>query len=58
MKVTIDYHLCEATGVCSQLCPEDVLEHDHGRTNVINAMACTQCWICVDNCVSGAIEID
>ena len=58
MVVTIDYDLCEATGVCAEVCPEDVLEHDNGRTNVINAAACTRCWICVDNCVSGAIEID
>ena len=56
--VRIDYDLCESTGCCSMVCPEDVLAHEKGKTRVINMAACTSCWICVDNCVSGAIEID
>jgi len=55
--VRIDPDLCEATGVCADVCPEEVLEHSHGTTRVINAMACTECWICIENCASGAIEI-
>ena len=55
--VKIDYDLCEATGVCAEICPEDVLEHINGSTKVIAAEKCTECWICVENCVSGAIEI-
>ncbi len=58
MSVTINYQLCEATGVCEQVCPEDVFMHTEGVTKVIQPSACTQCWICVDNCVAGAIEID
>lgn len=58
MSVTIDRDLCENTGCCSMVCPEDVLEHENNRTSVINPQACTSCWICVDHCVSGAIEID
>lgn len=58
MIVRIDYDVCESTGVCAQVCPEDVFEHDGGRTHVVKPEACTNCWICVDNCVSGAVEID
>ncbi len=55
--IRIDADLCEATGVCSAVCPEDVLESGTGPTRVVRPEACTECWICVENCVSGAIEI-
>jgi Fe-S-cluster-containing hydrogenase component 2 len=56
--VRIDAEVCEATGVCAQVCPEDVFEHEDGVTRVVQAQACTECWTCVENCASGAIEID
>lgn len=55
--VRIDYDLCEDTGVCSMVCPEDVFEFKNGHPQVVKANACTECWICVENCVSAAIEI-
>ena len=58
MGVTIDTDLCENTGVCVQVCPEDVFEASGTRTLVSRPQACTYCWICVDNCVSGAVELD
>jgi NAD-dependent dihydropyrimidine dehydrogenase PreA subunit len=58
MRVIIDNDLCENTGCCEMVCPEDVFESGKGRMHVVNAAACTNCWICVDSCVSGAINID
>lgn len=58
MGVTIDGETCEGTGVCAIVCPEDVLEFEDGRPKIVKNAACTNCWICVENCVSGAIEID
>jgi len=55
--IKIDLDLCEATGVCAAVCPEDVLEHSNGVTRVVKPDACTECWICVENCISSAIEI-
>jgi NAD-dependent dihydropyrimidine dehydrogenase PreA subunit len=56
--VTIDYELCEASGVCADVCPDDVFEHKEGRTEVIDSQACSLCWKCVESCTSGAIELD
>ncbi len=58
MAISIDYDLCESTGVCVAVCPEDVFEQQDGRTAIVNPLACTSCWICVENCVSGAIQLD
>jgi ferredoxin len=57
VAIRIDHDLCEATGVCAEICPEDVIEHVHGHSSVVRPEACTECWLCVENCVSGAIEI-
>lgn len=55
--VKIDYDLCDYTGVCTQVCPEEVLEFRNAQSLVVKPEQCTECWICVENCVSGAIEI-
>ncbi len=58
MALSIDYDLCEASGVCAMVCPEEVFEHLTGRTTIVKPEACTYCWICAENCASGAISLD
>jgi len=58
MAIQIDKDVCESTGACAMVCPEDVLEFEASEISIIDPRACTNCWICVDNCVSGAIELD
>ncbi len=55
--VKIDYDLCDESGVCSEVCPESVIEFKSGHPAVTKPEGCTECWICVENCVSGAIDI-
>ena len=55
--VRIDQDLCDSSGVCVMVCPEDVIEANNGHTHVVKPAACTECWICVENCASGAIDI-
>jgi len=55
--VRVDANICEQTGVCAQVCPEDVFEDNDGHIYVVRPENCTECWVCVENCVSGAIEI-
>lgn len=58
MAISIDYDLCESTGTCATVCPENVFEARSGHTAIVNPQSCTACWICVENCVAGAIELD
>jgi len=58
MALRIDGDLCEATGACESVCPEDVIDFTSGRPVIVNLRGCTSCWICVENCASGAIELD
>jgi MinD superfamily P-loop ATPase len=56
--IRIDYDLCDETGACAMVCPEDVIAKEHSYPTVVDPRACTECWICVENCPSGAIEIN
>jgi len=58
MAIQINYDICESSGVCAMVCPEDVIEYENGRIEITNQLACTDCWICIENCTAGAIELD
>ena len=58
MAIQINYDICEASGVCAMVCPENVMKYENGRISITNQLACTDCWICIENCTAGAIEID
>jgi ferredoxin len=55
--IRIDYDLCENSGCCVQVCPEDVIETRAGQSVIVQPVKCTECWICVENCAAGAVEI-
>ena len=58
MALRIDADLCENSGTCFAMYPEDVFEETPRGIEIANARACTDCWICVDNCASAAISLD
>jgi NAD-dependent dihydropyrimidine dehydrogenase PreA subunit len=57
VAIRIDYDLCENSGACTMVCPEDVIEEVGGHPTIARPEACTECWICVENCSSGAIDL-
>ena len=56
--IRIDTNACGSSGACAVVCPEDVIEFTGDKPVIVDARACTDCWICVENCSSGAIELD
>jgi NAD-dependent dihydropyrimidine dehydrogenase PreA subunit len=57
VRIRIDYDLCDDTGACVMVCPENVLGYSAGQTSVLQPEACTECWLCVENCPLGAIDL-
>jgi len=58
MPITIDPNLCEETGSCAMVCPENVIEIQDNKPVILNNPACTSCWKCAESCPSGAIDVD
>ena len=55
--IRIDHEACDDSGACVLICPEDVIELVDYASSVVKPEACTECWLCVENCTSTAIEI-
>ena len=55
--IRIDYDICDDTGACILVCPEDVIERVNNISMVVRGEACTECWLCVENCSSAAVEM-
>ena len=51
MAVTIDQDLCESTGCCAAVCPEDVLEHENTQTTML-------VWFAVQDTHTGGVMLD
>ncbi len=57
-KVKIDYGECEDSRNCYEICPEDVFEVSGDRVSVNQEENCTGCYLCVENCPTGAITVE
>ncbi len=57
-EVKIDREACENNQICVEVCPEDVFEVRSQRVEVVRPESCTACWLCVQDCPAGAIEVE
>jgi NAD-dependent dihydropyrimidine dehydrogenase PreA subunit len=58
VDVLIDRDLCEDSGYCLQVCPDDVFQMRAAQIVVVKPENCSECWLCVQNCPSGAVSIE
>lgn len=56
--VKIDYDVCEHSEFCFDVCPEDVFEQHTSQIVVSNPDRCTACYLCVNNCPTGAVTVE
>lgn len=56
--VKINPILCENNQLCFDICPEGVFAIDKGKVVVAQPDDCTECFMCVENCPTGAVSID
>ena len=58
VPVDVDLVLCQACGICIELCPEKVFDADKlGNPVVTRPQDCSQCLICELHCPDFAIEV-
>ncbi len=58
IDVKIDYTVCENHQICREVCPDDVFELRTGKIVVMRQENCSECWLCVQNCPTGAVTIE
>lgn len=58
--VSIDEALCRGCASCVNACPVDVLAMDArtGKAHIAFPQDCCVCFLCQDDCPSGAITVD
>ena len=49
---------CSGCGICLEVCPHAVLQHDHGKIVIRSRDACMECGACSRNCPTGAISVE
>ena len=56
--VVINPVMCENNQLCFDICSEGVFEIDKGRVTVARPEDCTECFLCVENCPTGAVSVE
>lgn len=48
---------CIGCGLCTHVCPRNVMEMQNQTAVVVDLDACMECGACVNNCPSEALEV-
>jgi len=54
----LDEDKCTGCGVCTEVCPHEVLEMFKKKVQVRDRDACMECGACAKNCSFGAISVN
>lgn len=59
IAITVNQKLCKQCGICSELCPKQVLKQELGRPPEVERLeACIGCRLCQMRCPDFAIEVE
>jgi NAD-dependent dihydropyrimidine dehydrogenase PreA subunit len=53
----VDESKCVGCGMCTEVCPHEVLELSMKKVQIRDRDACMECGACAMNCPSGAITV-
>lgn len=55
-QIYIDPNLCQSSGACAAVCPEQCIQTKDGYVSVIDSFDCTRCGKCLEACAVGAVK--
>ncbi len=58
VTLELDGERCVGCGLCTIVCPREVLRLDNGRARVIELDRCMECGACARNCATGGITVE
>lgn len=56
-RIQLNQHLCDASGVCSKVCPTEALELTDQGTLMFTPLECINCGFCVRHCPTQALSL-
>lgn len=54
----LNLEICTGCGVCTNVCPHNVLSMGDGKIQIENKDACIECGACAKNCPFSALSVE
>lgn len=58
VTLAFDQEKCVGCGMCTVVCPHEVILLDDGKARIANRDACMECGACAQNCPTEALSVD
>ncbi len=56
-SLVLDEEKCIGCSLCTEVCPQAVIEMIDNKAHIVDFNACMECGACVNNCPSKAISV-
>ena len=58
VSLAFDQEKCVGCGMCTVVCPHEVILLDDGKARIEHRDACMECGACTQNCPTAALSVD